>query len=299
MDDLTVTADVVAPRRTIERIHDATRLGRRIDDWRADGLRIGFVPTMGALHEGHLSLVRRAGALADRVVASIFVNPTQFGPGEDLDSYPRSPTRDTELLEQAGCDLVFLPSAETIYPPGDSTRVDVAGPSAGFEGAERPGHFRGVATVVLKLLQLVRPHLAVFGQKDAQQLAVVRRMVRDLHLPVEIVAAPIVREDDGLAMSSRNVYLDGEQRRAAAVLHRALHDAEALVAAGERRAAPLIDAVRARLAEEPSGSVDYVAVVDAETFAPVDTLTAPAVLPIAVRFGATRLLDNCLLQPVP
>ncbi|MEM1203471.1 MAG: pantoate--beta-alanine ligase [Acidobacteriota bacterium] len=269
-----------------------------VDAWRRDGLRVGFVPTMGALHEGHLSLVRLALQHADRVVVSIFVNPTQFGPDEDLAAYPRSPEEDCRQLAVAGCDLVFLPEVETIYPPGESTWIEVEGPSRGFEGAERPGHFRGVATVVTKLFGLVRSDVAVFGEKDAQQLALVRRLVRDLHLGVEIVAGPIAREDDGLAMSSRNVYLSAEERRAAGVLHRSLQSARRLIEAGERGADVLAGAVRAVLASEPSGTVDYVAVVDAATFAPVTTVDGPSVVAIAVRFGRTRLLDNIHVDPI-
>lgn len=263
--------------------------------WRKEGSRVGFVPTMGALHEGHLSLVRLARERAGRVVASVFVNPTQFGPGEDFERYPRQPERDAELLAGAGCHLLFLPEPSTIYPPGHSTFVDSAGPGSpaeGLEGAHRPGHFRGVATVVAGLLSLVQPDVAVFGEKDAQQLAVVRRLVRDLHLPVEIVSGPTVREPDGLALSSRNAYLSPEERRAAAVLHRALRAAEEAVAGGERRG----DEVRRRLREvldsEPLARVEYAEVVDAETFRPVERLAGRVVLPLAVRVGGTRLIDN-------
>jgi pantoate--beta-alanine ligase len=283
----------------VETVADPQRLRRAVAGWRREGAVLGFVPTMGALHEGHLALVRLARERSDRVVASVFVNPAQFGPGEDLARYPRRPERDAELLAGAGCDLLFLPAVETIYPPGHATFVEPGGAALGLEGDRRPGHFRGVATVVTQLFHLVQPDLAVFGEKDAQQLAVVRQLVGDLHLPVEIVAGPTVREPDGLAMSSRNAYLGPEQRRAAAVLHRALRAAEELVATGERRA----DAVRARLAavlaEEPLVEIDYVAVVDAETFQPVDTLAGGVVLPIAVRLGGTRLIDNLRLRVPP
>ncbi|HSN85305.1 MAG TPA: pantoate--beta-alanine ligase, partial [Thermoanaerobaculia bacterium] len=210
-------------------------LRREIGRWRKEGKRVGFVPTMGALHEGHLSLVEIARGHADRVVASVFVNPTQFGPNEDFTRYPRQPERDAGMLERAGCDLLFLPEVETMYPPGNTVYVDLGSPSEGLEGHFRPGHFRGVATVVSLLFNLVQPDVAVFGEKDAQQLAVVRKLVRDLHFPVEIVAAPTIREEDGLAMSSRNAYLSPEERRSAAVLHRSLRAAEAAIAAGERR----------------------------------------------------------------
>jgi pantoate--beta-alanine ligase len=270
-------------------------LRRHVGAWRAAGERIGFVPTMGALHEGHLSLVRLAREHAERVVASVFVNPAQFGPGEDFNRYPRQPEKDAALLAGAGCELLFLPDAETIYPPGHATFVVPGGAAEGLEETFRPGHFRGVATVVCILFNLVRPDVAVFGEKDAQQLAVVRQMVRDLHLPVEIVPGPTVREADGLAMSSRNAYLSPDERRAAAALHRALRAAEEAVAAGERRG----DAVRRRmqevLAAEPLARTEYAEVVDAETFQPVATLAGRLVLPLAVRIGGTRLIDNLRL----
>jgi pantoate--beta-alanine ligase len=283
----------------MDTVSDPLLLRRTVADWRREGAVVGFVPTMGALHEGHLSLVRLARERSDRVVASIFVNPTQFGPSEDFARYPRMPDRDGELLAGAGCDLLFLPAVETIYPPGHATFVEPAGAALGLEGDVRPGHFRGVATVVAQLLNLVTPDVAVFGEKDAQQLAVVRQLVRDLHLPVTIVPGPTVRESDGLAMSSRNAYLSPEERRAAAVLYRALAAAEALVAAGERDAAKVRDRLLAVLAAEPGARVDYVAVVDAETFQPIATLAGSVVVPIAVRIGATRLLDNLRLRIAP
>jgi len=255
------------------------------------------VPTMGALHEGHLSLVQIARGRADRVVASVFVNPAQFGPHEDFNRYPRQPEKDGVLLEEAGCDLLFLPGVETIYPPGNSTFVEPAGAAEGLEGACRPGHFRGVATVVCALFNLVRADVAVFGEKDAQQLAVIRQMVRDLHLPIEIVPGPTIRETDGLAMSSRNAYLSPEERRAATVLYRSLEAARELIQAGERRA----DEVRRRLREvlntEPLARVEYAEVVDAESFQPAETLKGLLVLPLAVRVGGTRLIDNIRLTP--
>jgi pantoate--beta-alanine ligase len=271
-------------------------LRQAIGAWRTAGERIGFVPTMGALHAGHLSLMKLARAHASRVVASVFVNPTQFGPNEDFNRYPRQPEKDSGLLEEAGCDLLFLPDTATIYPPGNATFVEPAGAAEGLEGACRPGHFRGVATVVCALFNLVRADVAVFGEKDAQQLAVIRQMVRDLHLPVEIVPGPTVREADGLAMSSRNAYLSPEERRAAAVLHRALRAAERAVSEGERRG----DAVRQRLRNvlntEPLARVEYAEVVDADSFQPVETLRGRLVLPLAVRIGGTRLIDNIRLN---
>ncbi len=257
--------------------------------------RIGFVPTMGALHEGHLALVRRAGELAGRVVASVFVNPTQFGPGEDFERYPRDPEGDARLLAGAGCHLLFLPEVEVVYPPGDATVVEVAGPAEGLEGERRPGHFRGVATVVTRLFNLVQPDLAVFGEKDAQQLAVVRRLVADLHLPVEIVGHPTVREVDGLAMSSRNAYLGAEDRRAATVLHRALTAARRAIEAGERDAGRVRAILAEVLASEPRCTVEYAEVVEEESFRPVPAgvaLRGRLVVPVAARFGATRLIDN-------
>ncbi|MEM6793114.1 MAG: pantoate--beta-alanine ligase [Acidobacteriota bacterium] len=283
----------------LARAQDPDSLRAAVAGWRRAGERIAFVPTMGALHAGHLSLVRVARESADRVVTSIFVNPTQFGPGEDLGRYPRTVDEDCRQLEGEGCDLVFLPEVHHVYPPGCQTRVEIEGPSRGFEGAERPGHFSGVATVVLALFQLVRPDVAVFGQKDAQQLAVIRRIVRDLHLGIEIVGAPIVREPDGLALSSRNIYLDSGQRRAAWVLSRSLQQAKHAIEAGERSADAVRQTVRRILETEPSGSIDYVGVVDADTFEPLDRLRGAVVLPVAVRFGSTRLLDNLRIEIEP
>ncbi|MEO1088731.1 MAG: pantoate--beta-alanine ligase, partial [Acidobacteriota bacterium] len=227
---------------------------------------------------------------------SIFVNPTQFGPGEDFERYPRRVDEDCGRLAEEGCDLIFLPEVEHIYPEGASTFVEVEGPSSGFEADQRPGHFKGVATVVATLFQMVRPDVAVFGQKDAQQLAVVRKLVRDLHFRVEVVGAPIAREPDGLALSSRNIYLNPEERAAARVLHRSLEGARRLAADGERRADVIRRTVEAELAAEPLGATDYVGVVDADSFHPVDRLAGRVVIPIAYRLGRTRLLDNLLLD---
>ena len=274
-------------RATTER-----ELRHAIGKWRAAGERVGFVPTMGALHAGHLSLVELARKHASRVVVSVFVNPTQFGPEEDFARYPRDPERDAELLAGAGCDLLFLPAVDTVYPPGASTRVRVEGPAAGLEGDCRPGHFEGVATVVAALFGLVRPDLAVFGEKDAQQLAVVRALVRDLHLGVEIVAGPIVRDADGIALSSRNVFLSAAERRAAGALPRALESARATVAGGERDAGRVAAAVRETVAAEPALELQYVAVVAADSFQPLARLAGEVVVPLAARVGATRLLDN-------
>jgi len=256
---------------------------------------VGLVPTMGALHDGHLSLVRRARAENDAVAATIFVNPTQFGPGEDLAAYPRSLAGDLARLEAEGVDLVFTPDAAAVYPPGFQTWV-VPGPLAEpLEGARRPGHFRGVLTVVSKLLHVVEPDRAYFGQKDAQQAILVRRMVADLDLPVGIVVCPIVREPDGLALSSRNAYLTSEERRAAPVLYRSLRAVSGAWDAGERRGDRLREAARAVLAAEPLAAPDYVSAADPETLAEIETATGRVLVSMAVRFGTTRLLDNILL----
>lgn len=250
---------------------------------------------MGALHEGHLSLVRRARQECATVVVSIFVNPAQFGPGEDFASYPRDPLHDLELLGREGVDLVFLPAVEEVYPPGFDTAVVVGGVAEPLEGAARPGHFRGVATVVAKLFNVVQPDRAYFGQKDAQQVAVIRKMVADLAFPLEIVGLPIVRETDGLALSSRNVYLSADERQAARVLRRSLQAAERLFARGERHA-PIIQAeVLAVLSEEPLAHPEYVSVADPVTLQELSTIQAQALVSMAVRVGKTRLIDNAVL----
>jgi len=254
---------------------------------------VGLVPTMGYLHEGHLSLVRRARPENEHVVATIFVNPTQFGPQEDYQRYPRDPERDLRLLEQEGTDVVFMPSVEEMYPPGFDVWVEVGESLTGrLEGAARPGHFRGVTTVVAKLFNIVQAHRAYFGQKDAQQLAVIRKMAVDLNMGVEVVAVPTVREPDGLAMSSRNSYLSPEERRAATVLWRSLCRAQELFDGGERRAEAIRGEMRAVLASEPLARVDYVSVADAETLAELETIEGPALVSLAVRIGGTRLIDN-------
>lgn len=263
---------------------------------REQALRVGFVPTMGALHAGHLALVEAARRETEFVVVSIFVNPTQFGPHEDLARYPRTPEADCALLEKNGCDLVFLPDVETIYPAGCATRIHVEGAARGFEGEVRPGHFDGVATVVTILFGLVRPQVAFFGEKDAQQLAVVRQLVRDLVLPVEIRSVPSVRDTDGLALSSRNVYLSTEERQRALVLPRALARARAAFESGELDGSKLIAMVEHDLREEPGIHVDYVALVDARSYRPVSVVTGHAVLAAAVRLGQIRLLDNIQLR---
>ena len=264
--------------------------------WRAGCTgSVGLVPTMGYLHRGHRSLVERARAENDHVAATLFVNPTQFAPTDDLARYPRDLERDTHLLEEVGCDLLFAPPAAEIYPPGFDTFVEVGQVAAPLEGAHRPGHFRGVATVVLKLLNIVQPHRAYFGQKDAQQLGVIRRLVRDLDVAAEIVACPTVREPDGLALSSRNSYLGPEDRAAATVLSRALRRAQALWQEGERDATALRREMQAVLAQEPRATPDYVSVADPDTFVELDRVKDRALLSMAVRVGPARLIDNVIL----
>lgn len=287
-----MASSIREPKTAMSLVVEVEDLRERVAVWKAKGAKVGFVPTMGFLHEGHLALVRRAKEVTDRVVVSVFVNPTQFGPHEDFDQYPRNPEGDAELLQPAGCDLLFLPSVETVYPAGHCSFVEVEGLSNGFEGDQRPGHFRGVATVVTQLFHLVQPDLAVFGEKDAQQLAVVRRLVRDLHLPIEIEALPTVREEDGLALSSRNAYLSTEDRQAAAILYRSLSAAHQAISQGERSAEVIRTLVAEILATENRLTVDYIGTVNAESFQPVEYLTGPIVVAVAGRLGNTRLLDN-------
>jgi pantoate--beta-alanine ligase len=263
---------------------------------RAAGRRIGFVPTMGYLHEGHLALVDEARGRADAVIMSIFVNPLQFGPGEDLARYPRNLPLDRALASGRGVNALFIPSVEMMYPPGAEVRV-IPGPSAQrWEGAARPGHFAGVLTVVAKLFHLVEPDFACFGRKDIQQLALVRQMARDLDWPIEIVAVPTVREADGLAMSSRNAYLGPEDRRRAAVLSRALQAAHTAWKNGERQATAIEERMRQELHAEPEVTVEYIAVAEPQALAPVVTVDAGTVVAIAARVGGTRLIDNVTLQ---
>jgi pantoate--beta-alanine ligase len=262
------------------------------------GQTVGFVPTMGYLHAGHLSLVEMARSQNDIVVVSIFVNPTQFGPNEDLSRYPRDMERDLALVREAGVDWVFTPTAEEIYPPGYSTYIDVREVTSRLEGAARPGHFQGVATVVAKLFNIVQPHRAYFGQKDAQQVVVVRKMVSDLNFPVEIVVGETMREPDGLAMSSRNVYLNPQERKAALVLHKALSAARSLWEQGERRGTPLREAMQRTLATEPIARPDYISVADPYTLQELDDTeqATEALALLAVRIGNTRLIDNFVLE---
>jgi pantoate--beta-alanine ligase len=276
--------------RTVEWMKQVSRQARE------QGRVIGFVPTMGALHTGHLSLVERARRETSPLIVSIFVNPKQFGPGEDFEKYPRALEADTKMLEDAGVDVLFAPSAEEMYPAGFRTTVNVEGLGDRLEGRVRPGHFRGVATVVLRLFEIVAPRLAYFGRKDAQQARILGQMAKDLALDAEIVVCPIVREPDGLAMSSRNAYLSPEERHAATVLYRALDQARADIAAGERDAARLIAAMRRVLATEPLASPDYVEIVAQDSFEPVARLRGTSLALLAVRFGRTRLIDNMLVE---
>jgi pantoate--beta-alanine ligase len=264
---------------------------------RASGKRLGLVPTMGALHEGHLSLVRAARAQCDAVAVSIFVNPTQFGPTEDLSKYPRQFDRDRRLLEKEGVEILFAPSVEEIYPQGAVTWVLVEGLSEKLDGRSRPGHFRGVTTIVAKLFHIIEPDAAFFGQKDAAQLAVIRRMVRDLNFPIDIIACPIVREPDGLAMSSRNAYLNGEERVRALVLQRSLQCAQREFQAGERIAAKLIFAAKEVFAREPRVVLDYFEIVDPDTLDPVERISRKTLVAVAAHVGSTRLIDNIVLNP--
>jgi pantoate--beta-alanine ligase len=262
---------------------------------RAAGWRIGLVPTMGYLHEGHLALVDEARRRADAVVMSIFVNPLQFGPGEDLDRYPRDLPHDRALASGRGVDALFIPSAEVMYPPASEVRVIPGASAQRWEGAARPGHFAGVLTVVAKLLHLVEPDFACFGRKDIQQLTLVRQMMRDLNWAIEIVAVPTVREADGLALSSRNAYLRPEDRRRAVVLSRALQAAHTAWKNGERQAAAIEERMRQDLRAEPGVTVEYIAVAEPQALAPVMTVDAGTVVAISARVGATRLIDNIIL----
>lgn len=276
----------------METITNIETMQERCSAARREGRRIAFVPTMGYLHEGHLSLLREGRRRGDLLVLSIFVNPTQFGQGEDLEAYPRDLSRDSDLARSAGVDLLFAPEARDVYPAGYATYVQVEGLTDTLCGRSRPGHFRGVTTVVCKLFNIVQPQVALFGRKDFQQLAVIRQMTRDLNLPVEVVGMPIVREPDGLAMSSRNVYLSTDERRQALALIDAIRLAVKRVGEGERDAGALIEAVRQRIEREPDASTDYIQICHADTLEDVETVDFESVLLLAVRIGQTRLIDN-------
>ena len=283
-------------RPPFEIIRDPRAMRARTEDLRRDGRKIAVVPTMGALHEGHLTLLREARKRADIVILTIFVNPTQFGPNEDLAKYPRDEAGDLAKARACEIDLAFCPEASAMYPAGAQTFIEVRELQKPMCGASRPGHFAGVATIVAKLFHVTNPHIAVFGEKDFQQLAILRRMVRDLDFGIEIVGVPIVRETDGLALSSRNAYLTAEQRTAALCLSRGLAAAEAAVKAGERDGEKILAAARALIEKEPLARIDYVELRDAEDLTPVTTLSRPAVLAMAVFVGTTRLIDNRVLR---
>lgn len=267
----------------------------QVSQWRKEGLSVGLVPTMGYLHEGHKSLIDKAVEQNDRVVVSVFVNPIQFGPGEDLATYPRDLNRDAALCENAGADLIFHPEPENMYFDDFCTFIDMDGLTKGLCGRTRPTHFRGVCTVVGKLFNIVAPDRAYFGQKDAQQLAVIRRMVRDLNFNLEIVGCPIIREEDGLAKSSRNTYLSPEERKAAVILHKGLLKGKALAAEGETSAARIKQAIREVIETEPLAKIDYVDIVDFDSIQEIDTLKLPFLVAVAVYIGKTRLIDNFIV----
>ncbi|MCC6396705.1 MAG: pantoate--beta-alanine ligase [Bacteroidetes bacterium] len=275
-------------------ITDPSAMQRAADGARAEGKTIAFVPTMGALHDGHLTLIREAVGYGDTVVTSIFVNPTQFGQGEDFDRYPRDLDRDAPLAADAGCDILFVPSQSAMYPGGHATFVNVEGITEVLEGKSRPGHFRGVATIVAKLCNIVKPHVLLLGQKDGQQVAVLRRMLRDLQFDVRLVVVPTVREDDGLAMSSRNVYLTPEERAQAPVLCAALRMAEERIRGGESNAGVVREAMRGMITSKPLASIDYVSVAHGESLEELVRIAPgiPVMISLAVRFGTTRLIDN-------
>jgi pantoate--beta-alanine ligase len=284
-------------RPAFEIVRDPAEMRARAEDLRRDGRRIAVVPTMGALHEGHLTLLRTARQRADIVILTIFVNPTQFGPKEDLAKYPRDEAGDIAKARECGIDLAFCPDVSAMYPPGAQTFVEVRELQLPLCGASRPGHFAGVATVVSKLFNLTKPHLAVFGEKDFQQLAIIRRMVRDLDFGIEILGVPIVREADGLALSSRNTYLSADQRKAALSLSKGLAAAAAKLEAGERDVAALIAAARAPIDAEPTMRIDYLELRDADELTSIDKVARRAVLAVAAFAGTTRLIDNRVLVP--
>ncbi len=278
---------------TIGRIAQMREVSKRA---REEGKLIALVPTMGFFHEGHLSLIRKANEVGDLVVVSSFVNPSQFGPGEDYENYPRDPERDRRLAQENGTDILFSPSVEEMYPQGHSTWVEVEGLTEVLCGKSRPGHFRGVTTVVAKLFLIVQPHYAIFGQKDYQQAQVIKRMVEDLNFDLKILVEPIVREPDGLAMSSRNLYLTPAQRREATILYRSLLRAKELVEGGERDAERVSALIKGMIAPLPSAKIDYVSVVDGENLRPLSKLTGKVLIALAVKIGRARLIDNILIS---
>jgi len=280
---------------TMQVVRQIKEMQKISDRLREKGKRIGFVPTMGYLHDGHVSLVRKAKELCDSIVVSIFVNPTQFGPGEDFQRYPRDEEGDREKLERAGVDFLFMPEAGEMYPPRYQTSVEVAEVSKGLCGDFRPGHFRGVATVVAKLFNIVKPHAAVFGEKDYQQLLVIKRMVEDLNFDIEIIPGTLIREEEGIAMSSRNAYLSPEDRKRATVLYRSLVKAKELVDSGEKRTYNIVQAVEKMIGSVKGVSLQYVEIRDAETLERVERVSGPAVIAVAAMVGSVRLIDNIVI----
>ncbi len=280
----------------MEIVNRIQRMKEVIKDIKKDNKTIGFVPTMGCLHQGHLSLVREARRMSDYVIVSIFVNPKQFGPNEDYEKYPRNITKDAEILSQENVDYVFYPAVEEMYPENYRTYIIVEDLSDKLCGKSRPGHFKGVATIVLKLLNIIQPNFAFFGQKDAQQSIIIKRMIRDLNLDTEIIILPIVREPDGLAMSSRNLYLSSEERKAATVLFNSLQAAKELIKDGEKKASKIIERIKKIIADEPLAKIDYIEVVDLENLNPMKSLDKTALIAIAVYIGETRLIDNIIVR---
>jgi len=280
-------------------VDSISRMSTLAKMYRKEGKSIGFVPTMGALHEGHLSLINTARKHTDVVVMSIFVNPIQFGPNEDFDKYPRDIKRDEELARTAGADIIFYPSLSQMYPQGYATYVNVEGLTDRLCGASRPGHFKGVATVVAKLFGIVKPDIAYFGQKDAQQTFTIKKIVEDLNMGIEIKVLPIVREEDGLAMSSRNAYLSEEERRDSGVLYRSLEKAQTLIKQGERDPKKIIKIMTEMIKQVPSAGIDYVSIVDTKDLKDVDKISQEALIALAVYIGKTRLIDNVIVKGVP
>ena len=280
--------------RVVEKVKDVRST---VKDWKAKGLKIGFVPTMGYLHEGHESLIRKASEENDRVVVSIFVNPIQFGPKEDLSTYPRDLERDSKVCERAGADIIFHPKNEEMYFEDFSTFVDMNGLTDGLCGKSRPTHFRGVCTVVTKLFNIVAPDRAYFGEKDAQQLAIIKRMVRDLNIDIEIIGCPIIREEDGLAKSSRNTYLSEKERESAVILNKALKKGKDLIEKGERKAQAVLNIIKETIESEPLAKIDYVSIVDTDSLQDVDTIDKSVLVAIAVYINnKARLIDNFVYE---
>lgn len=277
-------------------VHTINEVREIVKNWKKEGLSIGFVPTMGYLHEGHKSLILKSVSENDKTVVSVFVNPTQFGPNEDLAKYPRDLLRDTELVESAGADLIFNPEPSEMYPEHFTTTVNTSEVTEHLCGAKRPVHFGGVCQVLTKLFNIVTPNKAYFGQKDAQQLAVVKRFVRDLNFDIEIIGCPIIREDDGLAKSSRNTYLSPEERKAAPILYKSLLEGKKLIEAGERKASVIIKKITDVLNEEPLAKIDYVSIVDNQNIQPIETLKGEILVAIAVYIGTTREIDNFIYE---